>query len=264
MATPVEVIRRYQATKSLIRTHLERVATALWDAMDDHRVADMERLVDALVPQVLAGEKHIAQLTDAYLSAMLQQTAQGVDAATTTGVALRGVDPVDVYRRPVHQVWTEVSGGKPYPAAVQAGRRRLVSLILTDLVLAQRVQEQVTLSRGGMTFYRRVLTGRENCALCIVASTQRYRVGDLKAIHPACDCDVAPLRADHDPGQVLNDQTLNELHGQLDLELGSSDRGARVLLDRQGREVDYRDVLVRNHGEFGPTLTWRSDAFTQL
>lgn len=98
-------------------------------------------------------------------------------------------------------------------------------------------------------FYRRVLTGRENCALCVVASTQRYYRGDLLPIHPGCDCDVQPLPPGLAVNQVIDEDLLEQVHQITADRLGVSDRG--------GRTPDYRKLLtVSEHGEYGPTLSW--------
>ena len=98
-------------------------------------------------------------------------------------------------------------------------------------------------------FYRRVLTGRENCALCVVASTQRYYRGDLLPIHPGCDCGVQPLPPGLAVNQVIDEDLLEQVHQITADRLGVSDRG--------GRTPDYRKLLtVSEHGEYGPTLSW--------
>lgn len=211
----------------------------------------------------------MARLTDAYLAAMLGIPASAVVADQVSGRAVRnGVPPESVYRRPGAVVYTGLASGATYSSASDSGLRRLLSLIATDLELAQRAQEQQTLGQGGARFYRRVLTGSENCTMCAIASTQRYRVGTLKPIHPGCDCDVAPIEGSSDPGQVINAPLLEQIHESIEDELGGSDRGARDLgigkESASGQSLsDFTDlILVREHGELGPVLTWRKHAFT--
>ena len=55
-------------------------------------------------------------------------------------------------------------------------------------------------------------------------------------------------------GQVINAEKLEAIHDAAESDLGVYDRG--------GRAPDYRKITVREHGEYGPTLTWRSDKFT--
>lgn len=69
-----------------------------------------------------------------------------------------------------------------------------------------------------------------------------------------CDCNVAPIVGDHDPGHVINEPLLEGAHAAIQERFGTSDRSARI--------PDYRDVLVTHeHGELGPILARRGDAF---
>ena len=148
-------------------------------------------------------------------------------------------------------MYTALAAGKPLPQAAAEGRLRLTQLIGGDMQLAK-----VHASRQSMRgypeegqFYRRVLTGRENCALCVVASTQRYYRGDLLPIHPGCDCGVQPLPPGLAVNQVIDEDLLEQVHQITADRLGVSDRG--------GRTPDYRKLLtVSEHGEYGPTLSW--------
>ena len=148
-------------------------------------------------------------------------------------------------------MYTALAAGKPLPQAAAEGRLRLTQLIGGDMQLAK-----VHASRQSMRgypaegqFYRRVLTGRENCALCVVASTQRYYRDDLMPIHPGCDCGVQPLPPGLAVNQVIDEDLLEQVHQITADRLGVSDRA--------GRTPDYRKLLtVSEHGEYGPTLSW--------
>jgi len=163
----------------------------------------------------------------------------------------RGAAPGGVSRPQAVEVSPALGSGKPLPQAAAEGRLRLTQLIGGDMQLAK-----VHASRQSMRgypeegqFYRRVLTGRENCALCVVASTQRYYRGDLLPIHPGCDCGVQPLPPGLAVNQVIDEDLLEQVHQITADRLGVSDRG--------GRTPDYRKLLtVSEHGEYGPTLSW--------
>lgn len=156
-------------------------------------------------------------------------------------------------------------------AAIEQGAVRAASLAETDLQLASR---QAGLNQRGansnIVGYRRVLTGSENCALCAIAATQRYTRGELKPIHPGCDCGEEPIYGDFDPGQVIDPEGLESVHEALVTQLGVSDRNARaagigkfVQYEDEQRLADFTDIIAtRDHGEYGPTLTWRDQAFT--
>lgn len=269
MASQADVVRNYQAAASRVRNRVEAYARTAWRSLGSYRDADIDRLVELIVPQILAGQRQIAALNDTYLATLARSAPIGVDLAAVTGAAVRGgAEPADVYRRPAVTVYTALASGVPVAEAIARGGRRLTSLVSTDMQLAARAQQQQTMTAGGFTYYERVLTGAEDCALCAIASTQRYLVGDLMPIHPGCDCDVAPIVADADPGRVINAERLEAVHDSIATEIGQRDRGARDLglgkTDSAGNPLsDFTDLIVtREHGEYGPTLTWRADQFT--
>lgn len=257
--------RDYQRAVEQVRARLLAVADRLWFGLGSYRDRDIERLVNLVVPHVQAGQVQIANLTEAYFQRVGSKA--GVDVRYVTGG--RGVPADDVYRRPATTLYTALSDDKPMALAVEEGARRLRSLIATDMQMSKVRQSKRSLESAGVTAYMRVLTGKENCALCVIASTQRYWVKDLSPIHPGCDCSVDTLPAGWDPDEQVIDSDLLELtHETISTKIRESDRGARDLglgkTDSRGRPIsDYTDLIVtRTHGEYGPTLAWRDDKFT--
>ena len=244
----------YDSQVHAIRQQITAFGQAYWDSLPHYRTSAVEDMIQAITPRVTAGQLRIADLTRAYLAQCARELGWKVvlppiDQDEIRGA--RGVDPRVVYRRPAVDVYTALAAGKPLPQAAAEGRLRLTQLIGGDMQLAK-----VHASRQSMRgypeegqFYRRVLTGRENCALCVVASTQRYYRGDLLPIHPGCDCDVQPLPPGLAVNQVIDEDLLEQVHQITADRLGVSDRG--------GRTPDYRKLLtVSEHGEYGPTLSW--------
>lgn len=244
----------YDSQVHAIRQQITAFGQAYWDSLPHYRVSAVEDMIQAITPRVTAGQLRIADLTRAYLAQCARELGwkvvlPSIDQDEIRGA--RGVDPRVVYRRPAVDVYTALAAGKPLPQAAAEGRLRLTQLIGGDMQLAK-----VHASRQSMRgypaegqFYRRVLTGRENCALCVVASTQRYYRGDLLPIHPGCDCDVQPLPPGLAVNQVIDEDLLEQVHQITADRLGVSDRG--------GRTPDYRKLLtVSEHGEYGPTLSW--------
>lgn len=244
----------YDSQVHAIRQQITAFGQAYWDSLPHYRASAVEDMIKAITPRVIAGQLRIADLTRAYLAQCARELGWKVvlppiDQDEIRGA--RGVDPRVVYRRPAVDVYTALAAGKPLPQAAAEGRLRLTQLIGGDMQLAK-----VHASRQSMRgypeegqFYRRVLTGRENCALCVVASTQRYYRGDLLPIHPGCDCDVQPLPPGLAVNQVIDEDLLEQVHQITADRLGVSDRG--------GRTPDYRKLLtVSEHGEYGPTLSW--------
>lgn len=203
----------------------------------------------------------MVSLTSGYLGALRQVSGRGfqpapVDLKRVSGAAVRnGTPPADVYERPFHLVWRQLAEGVAPPAAIQAGEDRAVQSAVTDLQLAKtHASQDVLAADGHVVGYRRVLEGAYSCALCVVASTQRYHVKDLMPIHPACDCAVAPIYGDTDPGLVIDEDRLAAAHAEVQKQLGISDSAAR--------NPDYRTLLItHDHGELGPVLAMRGAPF---
>lgn len=244
----------YDSQVHSIRQQITAFGQAYWDSLPHYRASAVEDMIQAITPRVTAGQLRIADLTRAYLAQCARELGwkvvlPSIDQDEIRGA--RGIDPRVVYRRPAVDVYTALAAGKPLPQAAAEGRLRLTQLIGGDMQLAK-----VHASRQSMRgypaegqFYRRVLTGRENCALCVVASTQRYYRDDLMPIHPGCDCGVQPLPPGLAVNQVIDEDLLEQVHQITADRLGVSDRG--------GRTPDYRKLLtVSEHGEYGPTLSW--------
>lgn len=239
-----------------VRDRLVAYATTYWGGMGSWRDADVDRFVERVVPQVVAGRRTAAQITDAYLARMLESDGVGlVDVED-----IRGLSDSEVYRRPAVQMRTELSKGATFQAAQAAALARLANIVKTDLQLASTRQARRNMRRSSVKMFQRTLTGAENCALCTIASTQRYYKEDLLPIHPGCDCGVAPWRGED--VQVINEELLEQVHSEVQRFVGESDRGARFI-DGENPLSDYMDLVVsREHGELGPTLSWREDKFT--
>lgn len=258
--SPEQVIAAYQSQVTLVRERVVAYAQAAWASTGTGlRTPDVDRLVAYLVPKVQAGQLRVAHLTTTYLSYLGQtQTGRAMVAAAVDSVSIlnaRGVPAAEVYRRPANTVYTELAGGASFADAKAAGLARLTSMVGMDLQMAKVRQSDASLRSGGFTYFRRTLTGAENCALCIIASTQRYRVGNLLPIHGRCDCGVAQIDSDFPFPRVIDPTLLESTHGKVAEMAGVADAG--------GRAPAYRKLtIVREHGEYGPTLTWRSDRFT--
>lgn len=263
MATRLD--SNYDAQVLAVRKRVTDYARRYWAGLGSWRDADAERLIAALVPRVEAGQARIAQLTDAYIAraaaADLGTAINRGSVADVSTEALRGVPAEVVFDRPFVEVHTKLSEGSTVTTAVVAGGSRLLDLVATGMQLAKTHSARTAVDRTGVAGFERVLTGRENCSLCVIASTQRYHRGNLLPIHPGCDCGVRPFNGDPDE-QVINPNRLEEIHSAITNEFGESDRAARYIDGGKDRG-DYTDLLVTyNHGELGPTLSWRDQHHT--
>lgn len=240
----------YAAAVAALRAQLLAYCSAQW-AVATLDQDGLTQLVAAMTPIVQEAQQAIGSLTSVYIAEATG--TQPVDVGDLT--VLRGVSTEVVYSRPIVTARTLIVNGKPVAKAMEAGGRRLENLAGTDLQMAKVSQARESLRHSGRKFYRRVLTGSENCAMCMIASTQRYRVEDLLPIHPGCDCDVDVIPPGMDLDHVIDPGTLEETHQQVKAFTGISDRG--------GRAPDYRELIVSHqHGEVGPVLGWRGQNFT--
>lgn len=255
--------RAYDVQIHQLRLRVSNFATRYWNSMGSWRDDDIERLLEFVTPLIRSGQQRVSDLTDAYLSRVLVNQGgkpSGRPFQATTP-ALRGITDEVLYARPFATMHESLGKGDTVTAAVAAGRARLTSLIMTNMQLAKTHAARKTMTGAGARAYERVPTGRENCALCVIASTQRYFVADLQPIHPGCDCHVRPLTGD--PAQhIIHPDRLEQIHRAVEGQFGESDRGARYI-DGRNAISDYLDLIaVRHHGEYGPTLSWRGEHFT--
>ncbi|MGW6855791.1 hypothetical protein [Streptomyces xanthophaeus] len=248
------------AVRGVWSTTLGRVGRS-WTDLGSWRGDDVGRFQRAALPTILAGQRQVATLTTSYLERLYREITDeesrgDLDLDRVTGRALRGVDPEEVYERPFKTVWHALSEDVPFDAALAQGAHRLETILKTDLQLARtHTVREVTADQPGVEYTVRTLEGEYDCALCMIASTQRYHKKDLQPIHPGCDCGIKTVSADYDPGQVIDEARLERIHELVGEALGDFDRG--------GRAMDYRKIIIsREHGEIGPVLGYRGQRFT--
>jgi len=258
----------HRAQIDAVRGKVLRFVGAVWSGMPNYRRDAIEtRFLDAVVPVVKAGQIQVAEITNAYLLAQAKQLGIGMKAATVDADKVTGLRPVtyaEEYSRPATSVYAALAEGQGFDQAKKLGAGRLMSLVATDLQMSYVHQARATMKGGAFTFFTRIPRGVETCALCLVASTQRYRRGNLMPIHPGCDCGMEIHKGDVDPGQILQPEQLEKYHAAVAAKTGTDAGSWEVFGGRDARGiVDYRKLLaVREHGEYGPTLTWLGDRFT--
>lgn len=259
------VVLSYRTQAALVRSRMLDFIRRAWGSLDEFRDADIDRFVAAVIPVVLAGQRQVVSLTDAYLAATAATVLGGPTRPTgipaLTIEELRGARAEEVYRRSGITVWTALKEGVTLAVAADRGLTRAIDLASTDLQLAKTHASREILGRDDRVVgYRRVLEGAKSCGLCAVAATQRYRVAELMPIHAGCDCGVQPIFGERDPGQVVNPDQLEGIHQTIAERFGRASESARGI---PGNAADYRDVLVvHEHGELGPLLGVRGQVFT--
>ena len=228
MATNEALIRAYESQSAFLRERVVAYTLSVWAAARAFRDADVDRIVAQIVPAVRAGQLQLATLTDAYIGQVARRSGVlWVPSLDRSVTSYRGVDAALVYRRPAVSLYTALAAGEGFSRAVEIGQHRLQSIVSTDLQQARNRQASSSVRGSGFQSYRRVLTGKEDCDLCQVASQNRYSREDLMPIHPGCDCGVEPV-LEFNPKPDSRAET----------------------------------VTVNMHGELGPTLGWASDNFT--
>lgn len=265
-----DIVAEHGAATQTLREQIDRWVQGYWASMGTWRTRDIDRMAVDVTRYVEAAQHRMGALTDLYLARVLtemsgeRQALVGVSAAEASTVALRGVPGADVYKRPGATLWTALREGEGLDSALGKGKERLRKIAATNMQLAKtHTALRVMLdSPKKVQGYRRVLIGSTNCALCIVASTARYHRGDLQPIHPGCDCSVLPMWGDKDPGWVIDNDQLANVHDTIERELGGHSDAARTFTTAEGEAIAYRDILVtRQHGEIGPVLTDRRRPF---
>jgi hypothetical protein len=260
MATTAELTVAYHSiTRRLVRSAGDLAANTYLN-LGSWRDEDATRYI-SLMTRALGGIKRQASnLTVGYYREVARNEGQNFVAANipssdlTTAKLRLGADAQKVYERPFVDTWTALKAGKNVKEAIETGAIRARSLATTEIQLAKRNAGLAARNANdGIVGYIRTLSGFENCALCYVASTQRYRRGDLLPIHPGCDCGEQPIYGTQDPGQIINEQRLEAVHEAVENRFGISDRSARA--------IDYRQIAIREHGELGPVLTVRGQHF---
>ncbi|MGH8876783.1 MAG: hypothetical protein ACRD0P_05475 [Stackebrandtia sp.] len=254
------IITAYMQASSRITESVVEYVTSQWLALGSYRDVDAAAFLSRVLPAITAGMTQQGAVTDAYLSLIVSDQL-GRDhpvKGTANFKNIRGVSDDEVFHRPFKTMRAGLAEGMTMSEAIDQGYQRLKTITRTHMQLPARRTSRDFLSRTtGVAGYRRVLSGAENCGLCLVASTQRYRKSQLLPIHPGCDCRVAPIAGGDDPGQVIDEQRLAGAHAAIAQRFGddAADRGAR--------DIDYRKVLlVEEHGEIGPVLTVKSHRFT--
>jgi hypothetical protein len=271
MASPdpadLRLIAAYGQRLDTIRSTTGARVGQAWRAVGGLTDAQAAAFVARAVPVALGGQAAVATLTEAFLAAFLGVPAGGLPTDEVTGAAVRnGTDMDAVYHRMAVTARGQIARGKSLSEAMDVAHQRAVTTGETDVLLAHRAAASRTMEANtSVVGYRRVLTGR-SCMFCATASTQRYRTGDLMPIHAHCDCRIAPIVGDRDPGRVVNKALVSQLK-----EAGGSQywksRGL-VEVDDEGRMIVATEdgpkplqVETENHGELGPVLVDRRQNF---
>lgn len=273
---PTRALATYRDFQQELRRRSTLALMAVWKSLGSYNEADVERFLTQARPIVEGARQASARSTEVYLSSYTDAGPRGLPAPEIR----RGATVDDVYRRPFEQVWRDLGAGRPWADAVRHGQARAVSTLNTDIQLASTHTTRMWIdTQPAVTGYRRVLGPGDNCGLCIAASSQRYRVHDLMAIHNNCGCVVVPLYDGERPSRDAYEEVLElsefrpdlgdpyETHARVLSRVrmdGGGRDGPRILHRHGERSTTLPEVRIREHGELGPTLTDASHSFIQL
>lgn len=249
---------------SVLRAQSVQQMLGIWNSFDDYRDRSANLFLEQAIPLAQASRETAASTQAAMIGAQLIALGEPSDwqvpiAEIASDKTLRNGTPIEqVYLRPFTELWRLLGEGKDITSAIEQGSQRVRQLLETDIQLARTHTSQNFFSNEPRVLgFRRVPTGVYTCALCLVASTQRYRSFDLLPIHPGCDCSVAPIIGRGKSEHVVDRDFLDQIHEAIAKTFGMSARDAR--------EVDYRKILVvQEHGEIGPMLAKRGNKFTTI
>lgn len=241
-----------------LSVRLTAALTAIYQGLGAWYDPDAARFAAQAVPLVAGTQRTLGGLVAVYIASIASAaTGRPIPPPPIPDTAMtnlrRGITADRVYRRPFVTTRAALGEGLSLPEAVRRGVIRLEQVAESDMQ-----QTHAEASRAAMRNlpdnarplgWRRVLVGTENCALCVVASTQRYTVEDLNPLHANCDCRVEPIFGDTD-APVVDRARLDQVNAAI----------AEITDNRTGRNL--RRIVV-NHGELGPMLARPKDHFTR-
>lgn len=198
-----EVTRRYQASLGVLADTAAAVAIVGFADLDAYDEEDIPTFA-AAISAPLAGLKAraVALATGFYsLTATTRPPAVRPDAVP---VEMATRDPFIAY-------WRALSEGNQWTDAVTSGVARAGAEGERLVVSSARQTGDAMPAAARITGWRRVLSGNA-CTWCQYVSTQRYSTAESADFgHERCDCTVAPIYADADPGRVVNRDLLSQL-----------------------------------------------------
>jgi hypothetical protein len=243
---------QYAAIRANLIGRMLTTITRLWLGLGSWHKSDVARFQRDALPVLAGTQRALGQLVAVYVSRQAS-VAVGTPVAppvVPSGILTdvrKGVTLEDEYARPFEQVWWHLSQGADLPTAVDRGQDRLGSLLDLDTQVTEAVAAQAAMEATDATWWRRVPQGEKTCLLCLVASTQRYHVGELKAVHPGCDCEIQAQYTPKPADRVIDDQLLLDAYAAVKAQTGRVITSGAVLRTLLADMTDY-------HSELGPIL----------
>lgn len=254
-----ELTRRHHLRVLGIRGQFVGQILRLWDTLQPIGDAQADQFTNRAVIALLGAQTTVSNLTSGYLATALGMMGP---SKPIVGADLRnGVSPFDVYLRGIITTRKQLSEGKPPVEALAIGRARTEATAALDAMLPQRAQMDAWAKAGKIQGYRRVLTG-SSCPLCAVASTQRYHGAHLMPIHNRCDCGVAVIVGDMDPGRIINRPLYKELKksGVIDDITKARQNTAKSLPAQRAKALADKEAALKRRGDLRAELATEQDS----
>ena len=212
MSSPalVRLAIKYRDEQNRIRATASAAAVKAWRRLEHTNKADLERLLIELRPVDMAAVIALVRLAAGFVGA-----ADRLDSLADAGPVVRvaELDPAkftnparfeQAVTAPFHKLWGELAAGVVWATAKENAEPRLAGGIVSHLGDVSLDASTAAMGQSDRIIgYRRTLTGG-GCTFCTLAAQQTYSTQDLMPLHRDCDCGVAPIYANADPGKDVN------------------------------------------------------------
>lgn len=207
--------RVHQAHQINLALRTKHTVEAVWHRYGGLDDTALQTFVRAVVPIMQLSIDTAVRLTDLnlaqYATMATSDTIEPIGLDSAAIVYRGGATLADVYSRPVIVARAAIAAGASFQDAFRLGGARAAQLADTDPMLAARAAaDDIMTKLPRVVGYRRLVDGN-GCDYCLIASTQRYHVGDLMPIHPGCHCTTVPIMGMKDPGRIID----KEAHARL-------------------------------------------------
>lgn len=198
----------YRAQRLRLFNTVNSAVAAVWA----QGFRERDQVITEVLRIVQAGQSTTVGLVDAYMAANTQLvtgtgSVKGLNPKNYTTELLRRKAAEEIYSRPFSALGAFMSKEQDLARSLEAATSSLTRLAQTDLQLAQTHAARDWMDdEKTIVGYSRVLGSGEHCELCKAASTRRYYVSDLAAIHERCGCGVRPEYGD--PGELTDLQRM--------------------------------------------------------
>lgn len=182
MANLAAAIQAHHRRLLAVQTAAGANIGAAWD-----RLANVdERSAEQFTKTAAAISTASIATTTALSSSLYTVLAPDTEGEPPPVVIRKGLDPAELYQRPIITARTVLSAGGVWVAAMAAGRARAVSTARTDVMLANRAAAEAEGSvRPQVSGYSRLLNPGA-CAYCASLGDETYGSADDVPLHNNC------------------------------------------------------------------------------